>query len=346
MSEPVCLDDFEAIAARQLPGAVYDYVAGGAADELTVRANREAYGRIRLRPRVLVDVSRLDTRVTLFGEVLPFPVLVAPTAFHRLVHAEGECATARAAAVMGIPYVVSSSTTTPLGEIAAAAPGGTRWFQLYFLPDREQTQALVRTAESAGVRAICLTVDTPVIGARNRERRSGVQLPAGVTAPYFHHLASHSGASSAFQIVTWRDVEWLRRATSLPVLLKGIVTGDDARLAVEHGASGIVVSNHGGRNLDTLPATIEALPEVVAAVDGRIPVLIDGGIRRGTDVVKALALGASAVLIGRPVLYGLAVAGADGVTAVLQILRDEFEGALALVGRPVSADLDRTVCWP
>jgi 4-hydroxymandelate oxidase len=344
--EAVSVDDFEAIARHRLPSAVYDYVAGGAADELTLRANRDAYSRIRLRPRVLVDISQLDTSIRLFGDVLPFPVLVAPTAFHRLVHPEGECATARAATAMGIPYVVSSSTTTPLDEIAAAAPAGTRWFQLYFLPDRESTQSLVRTAESAGARALCLTVDTPVIGARNREQRSGVQLPAGVTAPYFHHLASHTGATSSFQGVTWRDVDWLRTATTLPILLKGIITGDDARLAVEHGVAGIVVSNHGGRNLDTVPATIEALPEVVAAVGGRIPVLIDGGIRRGTDIVKALALGASAVMVGRPVLYGLAVGGDRGVTAVLQILRHELEGALALTGRPVAADLDRTVCWP
>ncbi|HWZ58901.1 MAG TPA: alpha-hydroxy acid oxidase [Gemmatimonadaceae bacterium] len=344
--EAVSVDDFEAIARQSLPGPVYDYVAGAAADELTLRANRDAYARIRLRPRVLVDVSRLDTRANLFGQELPFPALIAPTAFHRLLHHDGECATALAAAATGVPYVISSSTTTPLADIAAAAPDANRWFQLYFLPDRARTAALVHEAESAGVRALCLTVDTPVIGTRNREQRSRVQLPAGVTAPYFHHIASHTGTTTSFQVVTWKDVDWLRQTTALPVLLKGILTADDARLAVDHDVAGIVVSNHGGRNLDTVPATIEALPEVVAAVAGRIPVLIDGGIRRGTDMVKALALGASAVLIGRPVLYGLAVGGADGVTAILRILRAEFESALALTGRPVAAHLDPTVCWP
>jgi 4-hydroxymandelate oxidase len=343
--EAVCLDDFEAIARRRLPSAAYDYVAGAAADEVTHRANRDAYTRIRLRPRVLVDVSRLDTRVRLLGDELPFPALVAPTAFHRLVHPEGECATARGAAAAGVPYVISSSTTTPLAEIAAAAPTGTRWFQLYFLSDQAETIRLVEEVESAGARALCVTVDTPVLGTRNREQRSGVQLPPGISAVYFQHLARHNGGSSTFQIITWRDIDWLRHTTSLPILLKGIMTGDDARLAVDHGVAGIIVSNHGGRNLDTVPATIDALPEVVAAVAGRIPVLIDGGVRRGTDIVKALALGATAVLVGRPVIYGLTVAGAAGVTAVLNILRTEFESTLALTGRPRAADLDRTVLW-
>jgi 4-hydroxymandelate oxidase len=343
--EAVCLDDFEKLAHQRLPSAVYDYVAGGAADELTLRANREAYATIRLRPRVLVDVSALDTTVRLLDQTLPSPLLIAPTAFHRLVHPDGECATAQAAAAAGVPYVISSATTTALDTIAQAAPDGTHWFQLYLLSDRPRTESLVRTAEDAGVRALCLTVDTPVAGARNREQRSRVQLPAGVTAPYFHHLASHTGESSRFQVVTWRDVDWLRRATTLPLVLKGILTADDARRAVDAGVAGIIVSNHGGRNLDTAPATLDALPEVVAAVNTRLPVLLDGGIRRGTDVLKALALGATSVLIGRPVLYGLAVAGAPGVAAVLTILRQEFEAALALTGRPTAHALDRTVLW-
>jgi 4-hydroxymandelate oxidase len=237
------------------------------------------------------------------------------------------------------------STTTPLDAIAAAAPTAVRWFQLYFLPHRRNTETLVRIAESSGVRALVLTVDTPVAGARNREQRSGVQLPPGVTAPYFHHVADSSGEAWQFQVVTWRDVEWLRRTTSLPILLKGIVTADDARLAVDIGVQGIIVSNHGGRNLDTAPATMDALPEVADAVARRIPVLVDGGVRRGTDIVKALAFGATAVLVGRPVLYGLAVAGTAGVRAVLDILKAEFEGALALTGRPVASALDRSVIW-
>jgi 4-hydroxymandelate oxidase len=344
--EAVCLDDFERLARTRLPGPTYDYVAGGAADEVTLRANRDAYGKIRLRPRVLVDVSTVDTTTHLLGHDLPFPVLIAPTAFHRLVHEGGECATARAAAAAGIPYIVSTSTTTPLDAIAAAAPAATRWFQLYFLPGRRNTQNLVEIAASSGVRALCLTVDTPVAGARNREQRSGVQLPTGVSAPYFHHVVDSTGEAWDFQVVTWPDVDWLRSTTSLPILLKGIVTAEDARLAVDHGVQGIIVSNHGGRNLDTAPATIDALPEVTDAVAGRIPVLVDGGIRRGTDIVKALALGATAVCIGRPVLYGLAVGGTAGVTAVLDILKAEFEGALALTGRPVASHLDYTVLWP
>jgi 4-hydroxymandelate oxidase len=344
--EAVCLDDFERLARTRLPGATYDYVSGGAADELTVRANRDAYGKIRLRPRVLVDVSTIDTTTHLLGHDLPFPVLIAPTAYHRLVHPDGECATARAAAAAGIPYVISTSTTTTLDAIAAAAPAAIRWFQLYFLPGRHTTQNLVEIAASSGVRALCLTVDTPVTGARNREQRSGVQLPTAVSAPYFHHVTDSTGEAWQFQVVTWHDVDWLRSTTNLPILLKGIVTADDARLAVDHGVQGIIVSNHGGRNLDTVPATIDALPEVADAVAGRIPVLVDGGIRRGTDIVKALALGATAVLIGRPVLYGLAVAGTAGVTAVLDILKAELESALALTGRPVASHLDHTVLWP
>jgi 4-hydroxymandelate oxidase len=343
--DAVSLDDFERLAGRQLTPAAYDYIVGGAADEFTVNANRAAYARIRLRPRVLVDVSTLDTSIALLGETFATPLMIAPTAFHRLVHPDGECATAQAAAAAGVPYVISTSSTTPLDAIAAAAPSGTRWLQLYFLPTRRSTQTLVQIAEAAGVRALCLTVDTPVTGTRNREQRSGVELPVGVTAPYFHHLADSTGDAWQFQVVTWRDVDWLRSVTKLPILLKGILTAEDARLAVDHGVQGIIVSNHGGRNLDTVPATIDALPEVAAAVNTRLPVLVDGGIRRGTDVLKALALGATAVLIGRPILYGLAVAGAPGVAAVLTILRQEFEAALALTGRPVARALDRTVLW-
>jgi 4-hydroxymandelate oxidase len=344
--EAVALDDFETLARQHLPSPVYDYVAGAAADELTLQANRAAYRNIRLRPRVLVDVTQIDPTTRLLDATLPYPLLIAPTAFHRLVHPDGECATARAAAAAGIPYVISASTTTPLETIAAAAPDTTRWFQLYFLPDRAKTQSLVHIAEAAGIRALCLTVDTPVIGTRNREQRSGVQLPPEVIAPYFHHLADHQGGAWQFQVITWRDVDWLRTTTPLPIFLKGIMTPDDARLAVDHGVAGIIVSNHGGRNLDTVPATIEALPHVADAVAGRIPVLVDGGIRRGTDIVKALALGATAVLLGRPILYGLATAGEAGVTAVLEILKREFRDALALTGRPIAADLDRTVLWP
>jgi 4-hydroxymandelate oxidase len=344
-STPVCLADFEAAARRVIPPMAWEYIAGGAGDEHTLRWNVDAFARIRLRPRVLVDVSRVDTRARLFGMELALPLLLAPAAYHRLVHDEGERATARGAAAAGVPYVVSTATTTTLTDIAAAAPNGLRWLQLYLLPDRGRTRALVEEAAGTGCRALCLTVDTPVGGVRNREQRTGFQLPDGVTAPYFHHLAQADGTRNEFQAVTWRDVAWLRDQTALPVLLKGILTGDDAARAVGAGVAGIVVSNHGARNLDTLPATIDALPEVAAAVAGRIPILLDGGVRRGTDILKALALGATAVMIGRPYLYGLAVRGAEGIGDVVRILQTEFAGALALTGRATASEVDRTVIW-
>jgi 4-hydroxymandelate oxidase len=322
----------------------YEYVSGGAADEITLRWNTEAFHRIRLRPRVLGDVQGTDTRSTILGTDLPCPILLAPTAYHRLMHPEGELATARGAAAAGVPYIVSTATTTRLEDIARASDG-IRWFQLYPLADRERTGSLVAAAEASGCRAVCLTVDTPLAGARNREQRAGVRLPAGITAPYFHHVQDATNVRTTFAPLMWRDVTWLQSITRLPVLLKGIMTGADADRAVQEGVSGIVVSNHGARNLDTLPATIDALPEVAAAVAGRIPILLDGGIRRGTDVLKAIALGASAVMIGRPYLFALAVAGAAGVTEVVRILRTELEAALALTGRPSISVVDQTVLW-
>jgi 4-hydroxymandelate oxidase len=344
--EVLSLPELEEMARGTLPPMVYDYVASGAADEITVRWNREAYDRMALRPRVLRDVSRVDTRVTLLGEERPHPILLAPTAYQRLVHPDGEIATALGAGAAGAPFVVSTATTAPLEEIARVATAPL-WFQLYVQSDREFTAGLVRHAEEAGCRALCLTVDTPVLGARNRQARSGFRLHPGAVTPYLDDL--NSGRRDLFTAervtVTWKDVEWLRSGASVPLLLKGILTGEDARLAVESGASGVIVSNHGGRNLDTLPATIEALPEVVEAVAGRVPVLVDGGIRRGTDVIKALALGASAVLIGRPYLFGLGIGGAEGVRRTVEILRRELELAMALCGHATIDSLDRSALW-
>ena len=331
------LSDFEEGARETMSPMAYEYLASGAADELTLRWNRESLERIRLCPRVLVEVSELDTRVSLFGQELPFPILLAPTAMQRLYHAEGELATARGAGAAAATYVVSSYTTTPLEEIARAATQPL-WFQLYVQPDRGFTKDVVQRAEAVGCRALCVTVDLPVFGARNRMRRAGFEVPPGMELPYI--MERFQGVP-----VTWKDIEWLRSFARVPVLLKGILNPDDADLAVRNGVSGIIVSNHGARDLDSTPATIDALPLVADKVAGRAPILMDGGIRRGTDVLKALALGADAVLIGRPYCYGLGVAGAEGVSRVIDILRGEFEAAMALTGRPSIKSIDRSVLW-
>ena len=351
---PVDVSDYARLAPAHMSKMAWEYINGGAVDELTERWNHEAYEHIRLRPRNLVDVSRLDTRTTLFGRELPFPILLAPTAYHRLAHPEGELATVQGANATGATMVLSTYSTTSLEEVAAAAKVPL-WFQLYVQPDREFTRALVQRAEAAGYQALAVTVDAPVLGMRYREQRTKFTLPPGMERANLKGLATAKGGQrpSENEIysatldpkVTWKDVEWLRSLTRMPVLLKGVLNGDDAGRAVEAGVAGLIVSNHGGRNLDTVPATIEALPEVVAKVAGRIPVLVDGGIRRGTDVLKALATGASAVLIGRPYLYGLAVGGADGVAHVVNILRREFEAAMALSGRTSIAAIDRSVLW-
>ena len=346
LADAVSLADVEEAARARLPEMAYEFIAGGAADEVTLRWNREAYDSLKLRPRVLQDVSRLDTRVTLLGETLPHPILLAPTAYHRVLHPEGEVATARGAGAAGAAWVVSTTTTTSIEEIAAAA-SAPLWFQLYMQSDRGFTQELVQRVEQAGCRARCLTVDTPVLGIRDRQRRARFALPPGVQTPHLNDVNSgrRQIMSAERVVVTWADVEWLQGISRLPVLLKGILTGEDAARAVHSGVAGVIVSNHGGRNLDTAPATIEALPEVAAAVAGRVPLLVDGGIRRGTDVVKALALGARAVLIGRPYLYGLAAGGAGGVARVVEILRTELELTMALCGRPSLAALDRGALW-
>ncbi len=352
---PVNLFEFEDVARQRLPQMVYDFVAGGAGDELTLRRNRTSFDAIRLKPRVLVDVSQLDTRLELFGQRLDFPILLAPTAYHKLMHPEGEAATARGAGAAGATLVASSFSTIAIEDIAKAATGPL-WFQLYVQEDRGFTRELVQRAESAGCRATCITVDTPVIGVRNREQRDQFKLPPGLQIENLKKLlqgAQHPAVGDAGIYapildpkLTWEGIDWVRSFAKVPILLKGILNPDDARLAVEHGASGILVSNHGARNLDTVPATIEALPRVIEAVEGRIPVLMDGGVRRGTDVVKALALGAKAVLIGRSYLWGLAANGAAGVEQVVKILRTELLAAMALCGTPALGKIDRNVLGP
>jgi len=331
------LFDFETAARGKVAHGAWERISGAAADEITLRWNREAYDKIRLKPRVLVDVSRLDTRVTLFGQELPFPILLAPTGAQRFIHPGGEVEAVHGAAAADATYVISSSASMKVDDIARAASRPV-WFQLYVQRDRAFTRDLVQRAEDAGCRALCVTVDSPVFGARNREDRAKGELPE-------RELPNLQGKDYLDPSLTWKDIDWLRGFARRPVLLKGILNPDDAAIAVREAVSGIIVSNHGARNLDTVPATIDALPLVVEKVAGRIPVIVDGGIRRGTDVVKALALGAAAVQIGRPYLWGLGVAGADGVARVVNILRKELELAMALTGRPTLAAIDRTVLW-
>lgn len=351
-----CVEDYEAFARDRMSPQAWAYFSGGAADEVTLRDNREAFSRYRFHGRVLCDMERAHTRSQLFGATLEYPVLLAPVAFHRLAHQQGELATATAAAAMSAPMVVSSQASTSLEHIAAAAPA-TLWFQLYWQASREANLVLVRRAEAAGCKVLLVTVDAPVNGPRHREQRAGFVLPADIEAvnlkelpkaPVWHGKPGQSPVfgSGLLQVApTWDDVQWLKSITHLPVVLKGVLNPADAQKAVDTGMDGIVVSNHGGRTLDGLPASIEALPAVAAVINRQIPILLDGGIRRGSDVVKALALGASAVLIGRPYIYGLAAAGAVGVAHVLNMLRAELEVTMALNGCACLNDIDESILW-
>ena len=347
--------ELEDLARAKVPRPSFDYIAGGAEDEVSLRRNREAFTKWALRPRVLVDVSRRDTSTSVLGQRVSMPILVAPTAFHGLVHPEGEVATARGAAAAGTLMVVSAIATRELEEVAKAVAGPC-WFQLYVWRDREVTAQLVKRAARAGYGAICLTVDTPLLGRREKDERNAFTLPPGLSIANVRPAgldgvpASERGSAFAKYVaelldpaVTWKDIAWLRSLTSLPIVLKGIMTAEDATLAVEHGVDGIIVSNHGGRQLDSTVGTLDALPDIVAAVQGRVEVFMDGGVRRGTDVLKALALGAKAVLIGRSALWGLALGGADGVRRVLEHLRGELELAMALTGRAALAQVDRSL---
>ncbi|MDR2878059.1 MAG: alpha-hydroxy-acid oxidizing protein [Chromatiales bacterium] len=355
-ADVVALADYERLAPEYLPVQAAAYLLGGAADEITLRDNSAAFQRLRLRPRVLRELAGGNTQLTLFGQTLDHPILLAPVAYQRLLHPQGELATVTAAAVMKAAMIVSTQASVRLEDIALRAEAPL-WFQLYLQQDRGFTRELIQRAEHAGYRALVLTVDAPVNGVRNREQRAAFALPPGVDAvnlrgaepqPLARATAGDSAvfASGLLEIAaTWKDIEWLRGQTTLPVLLKGVLTPEDAVLAIHAGAAGIFVSNHGGRTLDTLPATLDALPAITNAVAGRVPLLLDGGIRRGTDVLKALALGASAVAVGRPCMSGLAVAGALGVAHVLHILRAEFEAAMALTGCRTLADIDRSIIF-
>lgn len=360
---PVNIAEFERYAKDYLPRNTHGYYASGSNDMITLRENREAFSRIRLMPRILVDVSNINTSTTVLGEPIASPICIAPTAMQKMAHPDGECATSRAAAKHKTLMTLSSWSTTALEEVAAAAPGGYRWFQLYVYKDRAVTLELVRRAERAGYKALAVTVDTPVLGRREADIRNRFSLPSHLTMGNFtsqggEHasgtknagkqgsgLASYV-ASLIDKTLSWNDIAWLRKNTKLKIVVKGVMTVDDAVASVRNGVDGIWVSNHGARQLDTTPATIEVLGDICKAVAGRCEVYLDGGVTRGTDVLKALALGARAVFIGRPTLWGLAHSGEEGVSNVLKLLNDEFVMAMQLSGCVSISDIKSSLVRP
>ncbi|KAH1250595.1 (S)-2-hydroxy-acid oxidase GLO1 [Glycine max] len=355
--------EYEAIAKEKLPKMVYDFYASGAEDQWTLKENRNAFSRILFQPRILIDVSKIDLTTTVMGFKISMPIMIAPTAMQKMAHPEGilwlferklteyvyaetgigELATARAASAAGTIMTLSSTATSSVEEVASTGPG-IRFFQLYVLKDRNVVAQVVRRAEKAGFKAITLTVDSPILGRREADIKNRFTLPPNLVLKNFEGLdlgklnktSDSFAASYAAELydrsLNWKDIKWIQTITSLPILLKGVLTPEDTMIAIQAGAAGIIVSNHGARQLDYVPATIMALEEVVKATQGRIPVFLDGGIRRGTDVFKALALGAAGVFIGRPVVFSLAADGEAGVRKVLQMLRDEFELTMALSG--------------
>lgn len=359
------LRDLRARARRSLQAAHYDYYAGGAGDETALGENERAFRRLALLPRVLRGAEHRDTAVTLCGDRSAAPLVVSPTAFHRLAHPDGERAVARAAAATGTILTTGMAATTAVAEVVEAARAeradAAVWFQLYLQPEPEVTEALVRRAEKAGCSALVVTVDSPVFGRRERDDRHGFHdLPDGLAAENMRDLpGTEPGGLRPIAMspaLSWHELRRLRAQTSLPVLLKGVLHPEDARIAVAEGVDGLIVSNHGGRQLDAAPATVEVLPRIVDAVAGAcqarpgqrgsVPVLLDGGVRRGSDIAVALALGATAVGVGRPVLWGLAADGEAGVRQVLRLLADEFDHTLALCGGRSPADLTRDMVVP
>ncbi len=341
---PINLFEFEQRAASRLDKLAYDYFSSGANDEITLRENRAAYERLVIYPYMLRDVSARSLETCVLGQTISMPIMIAPMAFQKMANPEGELATIKAASATGTIMVISTLSTYSIEEVAAIATGNL-WFQLYVYRDRAVTESLVRRAEAAGCKALVLTVDSPILGRRERDVRNAFHLPDGYVAKNLvpagiEAIPGRVGESSLAEYIaalydqslSWKDVEWLRSITSVPVLVKGILRADDAERAIESGAAGIIVSNHGGRQLDTAPATIDVLERIASRVDGRVELFVDGGIRRGTDVLKALALGARAVFLGRPVLWGLATNGEQGAIDVLNMLRSEFDLAMALSG--------------
>ena len=337
------LYDYEAAAKRRLSVPAWEYFNGGSGDEITLRRNRSALDALQLKPRVLIDTTHIDTTCNLLGYKLEHPILLAPTSSHLLAHPDAEVATARGAGLAKAILVASTNSNRSIEDICHAATGPV-WFQLYVEDDRPTVRALIERAEAAGAKALVITVDNPFPYARNREDRVKPQAPT-LPFPNTGIESGPGGRGRPKRRFNWSELEWIQSFAKTPILLKGILNPDDAELAVKHNVAAIVVSNHGGRVLDTEPATIEVLPAVVDRVAGRLPVLFDSGIRRGTDILKGLACGATAVLTGRPYIYGLAVAGPEGIADVVNILRTEFEGAMGLTGCTRLADINRSVFW-
>lgn len=356
MSEhnPINLFEYEEQAKQRLSQMAFDYYASGAWDEVTLRENRAVFERVKLYPRVFVDVSQPNLTTEVLGQSLQMPLLIAPMAFQCLAHPDGELATMRAAAQTGVGMILSTCSNQSLEAVATVPATPPRWFQLYIHRDRALTQELVERAYKAGYQALCITVDAPILGIRERDKRNQFTLPPHLTMANLKacsglpHVKEESGLFDYFaqQIdasLTWADLEWVQSLSPLPVVVKGILRSDDADRAIQHGASAIVVSNHGGRQLDGAIASLEALSDIVSTVNGRADVLVDGGIRRGTDLLKAIALGAKAVLLGRPILWGLAVNGEAGAVQVLELLRAEFEAAMKLSGCPTVRDINQAL---
>jgi 4-hydroxymandelate oxidase len=342
---PINLFEFETIARERLPKEDYDYIAGGATDEISVDRNRRAFQSWALRPRVLCDVHRLDISTTVLGTKIDFPVLIAPCAGQKKAHADGEIAAGRAAAARGTIYTVSANAAVSFEELAKGVTGPL-WLQMYLFRDREMTKEWLRRAKAAGYEAVCVTVDSQFRSKRERNIRNNFRNDRGVNFPPVDPQTAAQRSrpgEGADPASTWKDLEWIKGATDLPIIAKGVMTGEDVEQSVKAGADAVVVSNHGGRHIDNTLATIEVLPEAVAAADGKLEVLLDGGVRRGADVVKAIALGAKAVFIGRPLFWGLVVDGERGVIRVLDILREEIEITMAKCGRPNIASIDATI---
>ncbi|XP_075650625.1 peroxisomal (S)-2-hydroxyacid oxidase GLO3-like isoform X1 [Castanea sativa] len=370
VGEPVNLNEFQELAREALPKMYYDFYAGGAEDQYTLEENMEAFRRIMIQPRILVDVSRIDLSTNVLGYNISAPILIAPTALHKLAHPEGEVVTARAAAACKTIMALSFTSSCTLEEVASSC-NAVRFFQIYVYKRRDLSALLVQRAERNGYKALVLTADSPRVGRKEADIKNKMILPKLKNTERFLLLEASSDNGSDLETFTketkdasfwwkdngsnlaafaketkdasfcWKDIEWLSTITNMPILIKGLLTREDAIKAVKVGVAGIVVSNHGGRQLDYAPATITVLEEVVQAVGGRIPVFFDGGVRRGTDVFKALALGAQAVLIGRPVIYGLAAKGEYGVRQVIKMLKDELELTMALSGCPSVKDITR-----